>query len=27
VRSNFVCERCKVHLCIDPCFKCYHEAL
>jgi hypothetical protein len=27
VWSNFVCECCKVHLCIDPCFKLYHEAL
>ena len=27
VRSNCVCECCEVHLCIDPCFKLYHEAL
>ena len=26
-RSYFVCECCKVHLCIDPCFKHHHEAL
>jgi hypothetical protein len=27
VRSRVVCEHCKVHLCIDPCFKLYHQAL
>jgi hypothetical protein len=25
VRSEVVCEVCGVHLCIDPCFKRYHE--
>ena len=24
-RSEVVCELCDVHLCIDPCFKLYHE--
>lgn len=24
VRSNYVCERCKVALCVAPCFKNYH---
>jgi hypothetical protein len=24
-RSRVVCELCEVHLCIDPCFKRYHE--
>lgn len=24
-RSEVVCERCNVHLCIDDCFKQYHE--
>ena len=27
VWSNFICEACGVHLCVDPCFKLYHEAL
>ena len=26
VCSNYVCERCKVHLCVYPCFKDYHVA-
>jgi Transposase IS4 len=25
VRTNFVCNLCNVHLCIDPCFKLYHQ--
>ena len=24
-KSEVVCELCEVHLCIDPCFKLYHE--
>jgi hypothetical protein len=24
-KSEIVCELCEVHLCIDPCFKLYHE--
>ena len=24
-RSEVVCELCEVHLCVDPCFKQYHE--
>jgi hypothetical protein len=24
-RSEVVCELCDVHLCVDPCFKLYHE--
>ena len=27
VVSNFVCDHCDVHLCVDPCFKLYHEAM
>jgi hypothetical protein len=27
VRSHVVCERCNVPLCMDPCFKRWHEAL
>jgi transposase IS4-like protein/DDE family transposase len=27
VVSNFVCEQCNVHLCVDPCSKLYHQAL
>ena len=26
VRTNIVCDLCNVHLCVDPCFKLYHEA-
>jgi hypothetical protein len=24
-RSSFICARCKVHLCIDPCFRLHHK--
>ena len=27
VVSNFVCDHCDVHLCVDPCFKLYHQSL
>jgi hypothetical protein len=25
--SNIVCDHCEKHLCVDPCFKQYHDAL
>jgi Transposase IS4 len=25
VKTYFECELCRVHLCVDPCFKLYHE--
>jgi Transposase IS4 len=27
VKSRVVCDHCHTHLCLDPCFKLYHEAL
>ena len=24
-RSEIMCDVCEVHLCIDPCFRLYHE--
>jgi hypothetical protein len=27
VRSYYKCDHCERHLCIDPCFRLYHEAL
>jgi hypothetical protein len=27
VRSYVVCDRCNVHLCLNPCFKLHHEAV
>jgi hypothetical protein len=26
-RSIYICAHCKVHLCIDPCFRLYHKKL